>query len=82
VDGHKVSIPVEGHRDEWVVLAPRGEHYLEIITLTNAGLAVNWSSRILSSVIVVFGAATTLLMLWFYVRLRVNATEPWRRSER
>jgi len=81
VDGHTASIPVEGHGGEWVVLAPRGEHHLEIITLTNAGLVVNRSSQILSSLIVVFGAATTLLMLWFYVRLRISATEPWRRSE-
>jgi hypothetical protein len=81
VDGHPASIPVEGHGDEWVVLAPRGEHRLKIVTLTKAGLAVNWSSRILSSVIVVFGAGTTLLMLWFYFRLRVNPAQPWRRSE-
>lgn len=81
LDGRRTSIPVEGHGDEWVILAPRGEHHLEVITLTNVGLAVNWSSRILSSVIVAFGAATTLLMLWFYLRLRVNPAEPWRRSQ-
>ena len=81
VDGHRTSIPVEGRGDEWVILVPRGEHRLEITTLTRAGLAVNWSSWILSSVIVVFGSAATLLMLWFYFRLRINAADRWRRSE-
>lgn len=81
VDGHRASIPVEGRGDEWVVLAPRGEHRLDITTLTSAGLAVNRSSWILSSVIAVFGAVATLLMFWFYLRLRVTAAYRWRRSE-
>jgi uncharacterized protein YdaL len=81
VDGHRTSIPVNGRGDEWVILAPRGEHRLEITTLTRAGLAINWSSWILSSVIVAFGASATLLMLWLYIRLRVNPAVRWRRSE-
>jgi len=81
LDGSRTSIPVEGHGDEWVILAPRGEHRLEITTLTRAGLAVDRSSWILSSVIVVFGAIATLLMLWFYFRLRLNPADRWRRSE-
>ena len=81
LDGHRASLPVEGRGDEWVVLAPRGEHRLDITTLTSAGLAVNRSSWILSSVIAVFGAVATLLMLWFYLRLRVTAAYRWRRSE-
>ena len=81
VDGQRTGIPVDGRGDEWVILAPRGEHRLEITTLTRAGLAINWSSWILSSVIVAFGASATLLMLWLYIRLRVNPAVRWRRSE-
>lgn len=81
VDGGKANLPVEGQGDEWVLLAPRGEHRLDITTLTRAGLAVNWSSWILSSVLTVVGAAVTLRMLWLYLQLRTRPTSHWRRSE-
>ena len=80
VDGQPVTIPVEGHGDEWTILAPRGEHRLEVRTFTRAGLAVNWSSWILSSVLAAFGAVATLFMLWFYAHLRVRPTGRWRQS--
>ncbi|HEX8878785.1 MAG TPA: hypothetical protein VF749_02090, partial [Candidatus Acidoferrum sp.] len=81
VDGGEANLPVEGHGDEWVLLAPRGDHRLDITTLTRAGLAVNWSSWILSSLLTVLGAAVTLRMLWFYLQLRTRPTSHWRRSE-
>ena len=81
VDGGRANLSVEGHGDEWVLLAPRGEHRLDITTLTHAGLAVNWSSWILSSVLTVIGAAVTLRMLWFYLQLRTRPTSHWRRLE-
>lgn len=80
VDGRQVAIPVEGHGDEWAILAPRGEHRLDVRTVTRADLAVNWSSWILSSVLAAFGAAATLCMLWFYAHLRVRPTGRWRQS--
>jgi uncharacterized protein YdaL len=79
VDGVEASLPVDGHGDEWVVLAPKGEHRLEIRTLSSAGLAINWWSRIWSSTAAVFGAAATALMLWFYFRIRLNTSGALRR---
>jgi hypothetical protein len=80
VDGHRADLPIEGHGDQWVFLAPRGEHFLEVTTLTTAGLAVDWWSRIWSWTITAFGATATVSMLVFYLRLRQKANNLGRRS--
>jgi hypothetical protein len=82
VDGNHINLPIEGHGNEWVLLAPRGEHSIQLMTLSSAGLAVNWWSRIWSWGITVSGASASLLMLLFYFRLRLNSQTPFRRTAR
>ena len=79
VDGGKVDLPVEGHGDEWVLLAPRGKHLVEVRTLTATGLAVTWWSQIWSWAITLLGATAILFMLWLYFRVRLHQTDAWRR---
>jgi hypothetical protein len=81
VDGQAVQIPVEGDGDQWIILAPRGEHRLDITMLNRADLTVNWSSWILSSLLALIGAIVTLRMLWFYLQLRTSPPSQWRRLE-
>jgi hypothetical protein len=70
IDGHITDVPVQHGGGDWVLSAPRGEHLLEVITLSRAGMWLHWYSRIWSSSIVVVAAAATLFMLWFRFRLR------------
>jgi hypothetical protein len=79
VDGGKADLPVQGHGDEWVLLAPRGKHFVEVRTLTATGLAVTWWSQIWSWAISLLGATAILFMLWLYFRVRVHSTDAWRR---
>jgi hypothetical protein len=81
VDGRKADLPLEGHGNQWVFLAPGGAHFVTVTTFSSIGLAVNWWSRIWSWSVTAFGAAATLFMLWFYFRLRLHSNRSWRRVE-
>jgi uncharacterized protein YdaL len=81
IDGRRADLPIEGHGDQWVLIAPRGKHSLEVTTFSSAGLAVSWWSRIWSWTITTFSAMATVVILWFYFRLRRNANYRWRRSD-
>ncbi len=73
VDGRKAELPLEsapgGH---WTVLAPRGEHEIEAITLTQAGILVRLWSEASASTITAFGAISTLGMAAIYLALRMR----------
>lgn len=66
--------PLEARRagDNWWMIAPRGEHRLELITTDQAGVFLNLWSWLSASAIVLFGALTTLLMIGIYVQLRLR----------
>ena len=74
IDGRKANLRADGHGDEWVLLAPKGQHSLEVTTLSSTGLAVNWWSQVWSWLVTILGGGVTLLMLWFYFRLRLGST--------
>ena len=82
IDGRKANLTAEGHGDEWVLLAPKGQHSLEVTTLSSTGLAVNWWSQVWSWLVTILGGGVTLLMLWFYFRLRLGSTNLRRQSAR
>jgi hypothetical protein len=79
VDGGKADLPVEGHGDEWVLLAPRGKHIVEVRTLTATGLAVTWWSEVWAWAITLLGATAILFMLRLYFRVRLHPADAWRR---
>ncbi len=72
VDGRRVPIPMELGGGNWSGSFPAGEHWVAVVTNTNAGVAVNlwgWAS---ASAIQLFGGVATVLMalIYFEVRLR------------
>jgi len=72
IDGRRANPVVEDVGGEWVLLTPKGEHYLQITTLTSSGLTLTWWSRIWSWLIAISGAVAAFFMLWFYLRLRLS----------
>jgi len=82
IDGRRADLAVEDLGDEWALLTPKGEHYLQITTLTSSGLALTWWSRIWSWLIAISGTVAALFMVWFYLRLRLSQAVPSESSQR
>jgi hypothetical protein len=72
LEGVEVTLPIKSAGGRWWVIAPRGEHSLEIITASESGVALNVWSWFSSSAITAYGALTSVLMLgiYSYIRLR------------
>ncbi len=76
VDEHTWPASAEEGEGRWAVVAPRGEHTVEVETATRAGVFVGLWSYVSSSAIAAFGALTSILMIAIYLHLR------WRRLAR
>jgi hypothetical protein len=72
VDDRDAELPVVESGEAWALLAPRGEHRIEIDTSTRAGLVVSFWAWISASVIAGFGAVTTAAMAAIYLHLRLR----------
>ncbi len=72
VDGRDSDLRTDRAADGWYLLVPPGDHTIEIVTATRAGVAVNEWGWISASAIAAFGTLTTVLMLAIYFRLRVR----------
>jgi hypothetical protein len=73
LDGRPLAeLPERAAGNNWAVTAPRGEHQLEITTITQAGIVLNFWSRLSASTITAFGSVATVLMIaiYLYIRLR------------
>jgi hypothetical protein len=64
--------PVHGTGGRWWLVAPKGEHEMEILTTTQTGVVLNLWSWLSASAITTFGAVTTLLMVIIYAYIRVR----------
>ena len=76
VDGLRSGLPVDGGGERWSLIAPRGEHRIEILTATPTGAAINAWGWLSASAITAFGAVTTALMLAIYFHLRTRRGSP------
>jgi hypothetical protein len=76
VDEQTWPASVEEGEGRWSIVAPRGEHTIEVETATPAGVFVGLWSYASSSAIAAFGALTSILMIAIYLHLR------WRRIAR
>jgi hypothetical protein len=72
VDGQTRTLPVVDGGTGWAVLAPRGEHRLEVDTATRSGVLVSLWAWASASAIAVFGAVTTMIMAAIYIHLRLR----------
>jgi hypothetical protein len=72
LEGVVASLPVQSAAGRWWLIAPRGEHSLEIITTSESGVVLNVWSWFSASAITAYGALTTLLMLLIYTYIRVR----------
>ena len=70
VDGRPVPLAAHAAGENWWMVAPRGEHRLQIATTSQAGMLLNRWSWFSSSAIVLFGALTSVLMALIYVQIR------------
>jgi YD repeat-containing protein len=72
IDGRRVDARMEQNGPEWAVTFPSGDHWVAVVTNTNAGVAVNlwgWAS---ASAINAFGGLATVLMLLIYFEIRLR----------
>lgn len=72
IDGHRASVHVEQAFGDWSATFPSGEHWVAVVTNTNAGVAVNlwgWAS---ASAINAFGGLATVFMLLIYFEIRLR----------
>jgi hypothetical protein len=72
VDGRTTELPLVDNGETWALLAPRGEHRVEIETSTRAGVFVSFWSWVSASAIAGFGAVTAGLMAGIYLHLRLR----------
>ena len=72
LEGRSANLPIRTGGGRWWIIAPRGEHSLEIITTTDTGVVLNLYSWFSASAITLYGALTTLMMtlIYAYIRLR------------
>jgi hypothetical protein len=72
LEGRPAALPIRASGGRWWLLAPRGEHSLEVITTTESGVVLNVWSWFSASAISAYGAFTTLLMMAIYLYIRVR----------
>jgi hypothetical protein len=72
IDGHRVNADVAQAGTDWSVTFPSGEHWVAVVTNTNAGVAVNLWGWFSASAINAFGWVATVLMLLIYFEIRLR----------
>lgn len=72
LDGQSRDLAAQRSGDNWWLVAPRGEHRIEIATAGQAGVVLNLWSWLSASAIVLFGALTTLAMVGIYLQIRIR----------
>jgi hypothetical protein len=72
LDGRATAVPAQPGGGNWWIIAPRGEHQIEIVTASQAGVFVNVWSWLSASAISTFGGLATFCMagIYLYIRLR------------
>jgi uncharacterized protein YdaL len=81
LDGQAVKLPVSRGDDGYTVLAPPGQHRLRVVSESLGLYAVEFTSVVLASLIVLFGLASTglLAFLFLFVMLHRRIRKLWRR---
>jgi hypothetical protein len=72
IDGHSIAFRAEPSGPDWAVTVPGGEHWVAVVTNTNAGVAVNLVGWFSASAINAFGTVATVLMLLIYFEIRLR----------
>lgn len=72
LEGEPADLPVQSAAGRWWLIAPRGEHSVEIITTSETGVVLNVWSWLSASAITAYGALVTLLMAGIYAYIRVR----------
>ncbi len=72
IDGRRAEFHAEQAGPDWAVTFPSGEHWVAVVTNTNAGVAVNLWGWFSASAINAFGTVATALMLLIYFEIRVR----------
>jgi hypothetical protein len=80
VDGSRAKLQVETGGGRWWVVAPRGEHVLDLITTSETGVVINVWSWLSASAITALGAFATALMLFMYLFIRLKRISDRRKS--
>ncbi len=83
VDDESIKLPTIKGQDGFVVLAPAGQHRLRIVTESNFLFFLNYTSMVSASLIVIFGVASSGLLLLAFVAIKISRkTRPMRRKFR
>jgi len=72
LNGVRKQLTVEGAGGRWWVIAPRGEHVIDLTTATETGVVINMWSWLSASAISAFGLLTSALMLLIYLFIRIR----------
>jgi hypothetical protein len=80
VDGSRSNLQAETGGGRWWVIAPRGEHALNLRTTDETGVVLNVWSWLSASVITALGAFATALMLLMYLFIRLKRVSDRRKS--
>ncbi|MGE5644590.1 MAG: DUF2334 domain-containing protein [Acidobacteriota bacterium] len=72
IDGRRVRASIEQAGTDWSVTFPAGEHWVAVVTNTNAGVAVNLWGWFSASAINAFGWIATVLMVLIYFEIRLR----------
>jgi uncharacterized protein YdaL len=80
IDGKAVKLPVSRGDDGFTILAPPGQHRLSVVSESFGIYAVEFTSVVLASLIVLFGLASTglLLVLFLFVTLHRRIRKVWK----